>query len=108
MAVEPPAACMSLAAASALSFDRDPSTIRYPAPAQRFASAEPRSPVPPRVAMVGRSCNDLTLFAQANSTFRTFARALRPHPDGSHSSFETPASRAPQDEGDCRRTRLLK
>src|SRR5712691_11630432 len=65
-AAEPPAACMSLAAASALSFDRDPSTIRYPASAQRLASAEPRSPVPPRSAMVGRPCNDLALFVQAN------------------------------------------
>src|SRR5467141_4099404 len=29
----------------------------------------------------------------------------RPHPEPSPASFETPASRAPQDEGDGRRTR---
>src|SRR5262249_15039026 len=47
-------ALIALAAASALSLAREPSTIRYPAVAQRVASAEPRSPVPPRMAMVAR------------------------------------------------------
>src|SRR3989442_10521674 len=67
-AAEPPAACMSLAAASALSFDRDPSTIRYPASAQRLASAEPRSPVPPRTAMVGCVGNSLASSLRRTAT----------------------------------------
>src|SRR4051794_38230506 len=48
-------AAIAAAAASAFSRVRDPSTIGYPALPQRSASPEPRSPVPPMMARVGRS-----------------------------------------------------
>src|SRR3954454_10640958 len=60
-------AAIAAAAASAFSRVRDPSTTGYPALPQRSASPEPRSPVPPMMARVGRSGISALLYARYES-----------------------------------------